>query len=89
MQRERNPKLKTKLTKSTILNYNLMIHDKRLEGKHVIEPEIAIEMIQLIAGFKAFHSTISKMIIGVQEANSFYSIDEISLPTTPSIGKRV
>ena len=27
-------------------------------------------MIQLITGFKAFHSAISKMIIGIQEKNS-------------------
>ena len=39
-------------------------------------------MIQLIAEFKAFHSAYSKTIIGVQEANSPYSIDEISLSTT-------
>ena len=31
-------------------------------------------MIQLIIRFKAFHSAISKTIIGVQEANSPYSI---------------
>ena len=36
MGRERNPKLKTKLTKSTILNYNLMIQEKILGGKHII-----------------------------------------------------
>ena len=35
-------------------------------------------MIQLIAGSKAFHFVISKTIIGVQEANSLYSFDEIS-----------
>ena len=45
-----------------ILNYKLMIYDKRLGGKHIIYPEIVIEMIQLIAGFKAFHS---KTIFGV------------------------
>ena len=59
-----------------------MIQEKILGGKHIIELEIAIEMIRLITGFKAFHSAISKTIIGVQEANSSYSIDEISLPTT-------
>ena len=32
-----------------------MIHEKILEGKHIFLPEIMIEMIQLIAGFKAFH----------------------------------
>ena len=35
-RRERNPKFKRKLTKSTILNYNLMIHDKRLGRKHIM-----------------------------------------------------
>ena len=29
-------KIKNKLTKSMILNYNLMIQDKRLGGKHII-----------------------------------------------------
>ena len=43
-------------------------------------------MIQLIARFKAFHSAISKMIIGIREANSPYSFDEISLSTTPLMG---
>ena len=43
MQRERNLKLKMKLTKSMILNYNLIIQnynliiqDERLGGKHII-----------------------------------------------------
>ena len=36
MRRERNLKLKMKLTKSTILNYNLMIRDKILGGKNII-----------------------------------------------------
>ena len=63
-------KLKMKLTNLTILNYKLMIHDERLGVKHVIEPEIAIEMIQLIAGVKAFHFVISKTIVSIQEANS-------------------
>ena len=53
----------------------------------MILPEIAIEMIQLIAEFKAFHSAISRTIVGVQEANSPYSIDKISIPTTPSTCK--
>ena len=35
-RRERNPKLKMKLTKSMILNYNLMINEERLGGKHII-----------------------------------------------------
>ena len=39
-------------------------------------------MIQLIAGFKAFHASILKTIVGVQEENSLYLIDKISLPTT-------
>ena len=47
-----------------------MIHDERLDGKHVFLPEISIEMIQLIARFKAFHLAISKTIVGVQETNS-------------------
>ena len=47
-----------------------MIHDDRLEGKHVFQPEIAIEMIQLISGFKAFHSAILKMTIDVKEINA-------------------
>ena len=64
-----------------------MIHDERLGGKHIILPEIAIEMIQLIVEFKAFHSAISRTIVGVQEANSPYSIDKISIPTTPSTRK--
>ena len=53
-----------------ILNYKLMIHDDRLEGKQVFQPEIAIELIQLIAGSKAIHSVISNASIGVQETNS-------------------
>ena len=36
-------------------------------------------MIQLIARSKAFHSAISKTIVGIQEGNSLYSFDEISL----------
>ena len=36
-----------------MLNYNLMIQDKRLGGNHIIKPEIALEMIQLITGSKA------------------------------------
>ena len=32
-------------------------------------------MIQLIFGFKAFYFAILKMIIGIQEAYSPYSID--------------
>ena len=31
-----NTKLKMKLSKLTILNYKLMIHDETLEGKHII-----------------------------------------------------
>ena len=38
-------------------------------------------MIQLIVRSKAFHSTISKTIVGIQEVNSPYSLDEISLST--------
>ena len=53
-----------------ILNYKLMIHDDRLEGKHNFLPEIAIEMIQLIGGSKAIHCEISNASIGVQETNS-------------------
>ena len=37
----------------------------------------------MINGSKAFHSTISKTIVGIQEANSPYSFDAISLSTTP------
>ena len=29
-----------------------MIHDKRLEGKHIISPEVALEMTQLITRSK-------------------------------------
>ena len=41
-------------------------------------------MIQLISGFNAFHSAISKTIVDIQEVNSPHSIDEISIPTTMS-----
>ena len=70
MQKERYQELKTKSTKSMIINYKLMIHDEGLRGKHIIYSEIAIKMIQLISNFKTFASVISKMIISVQEANS-------------------
>ena len=33
---KRNPKLRAKLTKSTILNNKLVIHDERLGGKQII-----------------------------------------------------
>ena len=55
-----------KLTKLAIINYKLMIHDERLGEKHLILPEIAIEMIQFIARFKPFHSAISKMIVNCE-----------------------
>ena len=43
-----------------------MIDDERLGAKHIFQPEIAIKMIQLISGFKAFDSAILKTIVGVQ-----------------------
>ena len=60
-----------------------MIRDERLGAKHIIKPAIAIEIIQLIAGSKAFHLVISKTIVDVQEVNSPYSFNKISLSTTP------
>ena len=42
-----------------------------------------LEMIQLIAGSKAFHSAISKAIVAIQEEISPYSLHEISLSNTP------
>ena len=59
-----------------------MILDKRFRGKHIISPEIVLKMIQLISGSKDFHSGISKMIDDIQEVNSPYSFDKISLSTT-------
>ena len=60
-----------------------MIQNRRLGGKHIIKLEIAFEMIQLIAGSKAFHSAILKMNFDVQEVISPYSLNEISLSNTP------
>ena len=59
-----------------------MIHDKRLEEKHIIKPEIVLEMIQLITGLRDFHFTILKINFGIQEAISPYSLNEISLSNT-------
>ena len=48
-----------------------------------------LEMIQLIAKSKAFHSTISKTIVSIQEVISPYSLHEISLSNTPWIHKLI
>ena len=40
---------------------------------------IALELIQYLAGSKAFHSVNLKMIVGIQESISSYSLNEISL----------
>ena len=37
-----------------------MLNDERLGWKHAIQPKVALQMIQLIAGFIAFHSALSK-----------------------------
>ena len=60
-----------------ILNYNLMIHVERLRGKLIIKPNVTLELIQLIAGSKAFHSAITKTKFDIQEAISPHSFDEI------------
>ena len=50
-----------------------MIHDKILGGKHIIQPKIALEMIQMIVGSKAFNCVILKINYNVQEVKSPYS----------------
>ena len=41
-----------------------------------------LELIQFLAGSKAFHSANSQMIIGIQESISPYSLNKISLSST-------
>ena len=51
--------------------------------------QIALEMIQLIAGSKVFHSAITKTIVNIQEATSPYSLHKISLSNTPWMRKLI
>ena len=44
-----------------------MLNDERLRWKHAIQPKVALAMIQLISGFMAFHSAISKTNMGIQD----------------------
>ena len=80
MKREKS-EIKIEINQIYDSKHNLMIQDERLGGKHIILPEIAIKMMQLIAGFNAFYFAISKTIIHVQEANSPYSIAILSQVT--------
>ena len=61
---------KTKIISKINLIYNSKSKDndirRKIRRKAQILPEIALEMIQLIAGSKAFHYAIQKMIIGIQ-----------------------
>ena len=66
-----------------IQNVNIMIKEDRLGWKHAIQPEVTIEMIQLIAGFKAFHSPISKTKLGIQDVISSYSFNQFFILNTP------
>ena len=50
-----------------------MLQEERLGGKDLIQPKVALEMMQLIAGSKAFHLEILKMKFSVQEVISFDS----------------
>ena len=51
--------------------------------KHHILDKITLELIQFVAGSKAFHSRIQKMIIDVQELIYSCSLNKISLSCTP------
>ena len=44
--------------------------------------KVALELIKLLIGSKAFHSRIRKMIVDVQEPIPSYSLNEISLSST-------
>ena len=46
-------------------------------------------MIQLITGFMAFHSAISKTNIGIQDVVSPSPLDQFSISSTPRTRKRV
>ena len=64
-----------------IQNINLMLNNERLGWKHTIKPKVALEMIQLIFGFKAFHFAISKMKFGIQDVISYDSFDQFLIST--------
>ena len=53
-----------------IQNVNLMLNYEILGLKHVVLPKVALDRIQLVAKFKAFHSAISKMKFSVQDVIS-------------------
>ena len=42
-----------------------------------------VEMIQLIAKFKAFHSAILKTKFGIQDVISSYSLDQFLISNSP------
>ena len=50
---------------------------------HLAPFGVALEMIQLIAGYKAFHSTISKMKFGVQDMISSNAFNQFLISNTP------
>ena len=60
-----------------------MIQDKILGWKRTIEPEVMLELIQLIAGLRAFHFTNSKTKFDIQEVISPYYFDKILISNTP------
>ena len=66
-----------------------MLQEDRLGGKYKIEPKVTLEMIQLIAGFKAFHSAISKMNFDIEEVISSNFLHQFLISNTPRIEKEV
>ena len=51
--------------------------------KHDPESKIALELIKLVAGSEAFHLEFKNMIVDVQALISSYSLNQISLSSTP------
>ena len=61
----------------------MMLKENELRWKHPIWPEVVLEMVQLISGFKAFHYAISKMKFGIQDVISSYSLNQFLISSTP------
>ena len=53
-----------------------MIHEERLGEKHIFYPNTVLEMVQLVARLKAFHSSILKMNFKIQEVKFSYSFEK-------------
>ena len=81
-------KIKSKII--LIYNYKLQYNDTRWKIRrktHNLTCDSA-QMIQLVNGSKAFHFAISRTNVGIQEVNSPYFFDEISLSTILRYGNK-